>query len=135
MADAWGVEPSYVDADGSAQRVSDATIRQLHAVIGDPGNESGPLVVRPDRGRFELGAGDLVLEDGTTIAVERFLPSNLPFGYHRFHSTAGESRLVVVAPARCYLPARWRAWGWAAQLYAIVHRRAGGSAISVISRG
>lgn len=66
----------------------------------------------------EVGAGDLVLEHGDRRVIDAILPSDLPVGYHEFTSADGAARTIIVAPPRCHLPPDWRAWGWAAQLYA-----------------
>jgi 4-alpha-glucanotransferase len=61
--------------------------------------------------------GELVLEDGTRLPVERFLPPDLPLGYHDFHPDHDRwTTRVIVTPGRCRLPHQ-RQWGWAAQLY------------------
>jgi len=117
VADAWGIEPTYVDADGHPQRVADATIEQVRAAIGDPAPGLRPLVVR--RGEaVAIGPGELVLETGPVVVVAGDLPPDVPFGYHEFHPAHGEPQRVIVTPDRCFLPSDWRAWGWAAQLYA-----------------
>jgi 4-alpha-glucanotransferase len=41
----------------------------------------------------------------------------LPIGYHTFQGTEPET--VIVSPPTCYFPDSLRAWGWAAQLYAL----------------
>jgi 4-alpha-glucanotransferase len=66
-----------------------------------------------------------VLEDGTTLPAVARLPRDVPIGYHRLRHGAGDL-LLLVAPARCYLPSEMRAWGWAVQLYATRSRRSWG---------
>lgn len=70
--------------------------------------------------RLRLAApADLMLEDGTNLAVDRQLPPDLPIGYHRLQPRgSGPPVRLIVAPPRCFLPGHLRAWGWAAQLYA-----------------
>jgi 4-alpha-glucanotransferase len=50
------------------------------------------------------------------------LPRDVPIGYHRFTPQAATSEAdghaLIVSPGRCHLRDRWRAWGWAVQLYA-----------------
>ncbi|HET7520445.1 MAG TPA: 4-alpha-glucanotransferase [Candidatus Limnocylindria bacterium] len=62
-------------------------------------------------------AATLVTEEGDELGAVTTLPRDLPFGYHRLVSDDGE-QLLIVAPERCPRPQR-RAWGWAAQLYAV----------------
>jgi 4-alpha-glucanotransferase len=48
------------------------------------------------------------------------VPPDLPLGYHELQPHgAGEPVRVIVCPPACYLPEDLRAWGWAAQLYAV----------------
>jgi len=82
---------------------------------GDVALVSPILVARP--GDRLAMPHDLVLEDGTELGTVSRLPRDLPFGYHLLRS-AGAERLLLAAPARCPLPAGYRAWGWAVQLYA-----------------
>jgi 4-alpha-glucanotransferase len=64
----------------------------------------------------------VVLEGGEERPAPAELPGDLPSGWHRLEGGSGAATLVV-APARCHLPAalagQGRAWGWAAQLYAV----------------
>jgi 4-alpha-glucanotransferase len=69
--------------------------------------------------------GDLALEDGRVIAVDRALPADVPLGYHALREGRDERRVIVV-PARCHLPEPFRIWGWAAQLYATRSRESWG---------
>ncbi len=64
-------------------------------------------------------AGELLLEDGSTLDIDGELPADLPLGWHRSSSgAAGEQEItVVVAPAR--MPEVPRTWGWMLQLYAL----------------
>jgi 4-alpha-glucanotransferase len=61
----------------------------------------------------------LQLEDGSTLAVNRAMPVDLPLGYHNFLPARGAPLRLIVAPERCYLPEKMRWWGWTAQLYAV----------------
>ena len=64
----------------------------------------------------------LELASGEERPLPAELPGDLPVGRHRVTGPGGATTLVV-APARCHLPASLeaggRAWGWAAQLYAV----------------
>ena len=129
MPDAWGIEESYVDATGTWQQVDEDMVRRLRDLIGTPQAGDGPLVVRAGEHQPPgpwTGPGDVVLEDGTTVPVDNHLPGNLPLGYHSFATPAGATRRLIVAPPRCHLPAGWRAWGWATQLYAARSSRSWG---------
>jgi 4-alpha-glucanotransferase len=67
-------------------------------------------------------AATLELASGGELPLPAELPGDLPVGRHRVTGRTGTTTLVV-APARCHLPAPLegggRAWGWAAQLYAV----------------
>ncbi|HEX4981452.1 MAG TPA: 4-alpha-glucanotransferase, partial [Ilumatobacteraceae bacterium] len=117
MPDRWGIEASYTDATGLQQTVSDRTVERLRGIIGEPRTVSGPLVVGPEQ-HPDLGAGDLVLEDGTVLTVRGTMPDEVPLGYHVFTDDSGTSRDVIVSPRTCHLQPGRRAWGWVAQLYA-----------------
>jgi 4-alpha-glucanotransferase len=71
----------------------------------------------------------LVLETGEERPLPAELPGDLPTGWHRVEGRTGATTLVV-APGRCHLPAELegggRAWGWAAQLYAVRSRASWG---------
>ncbi|GAA4996691.1 4-alpha-glucanotransferase [Actinopolymorpha pittospori] len=127
MPDEWGVESSYEDADGATRAVPDRTVARLRDIIGRP-REDGPLIVQAGR-PAPTGPGEIVLEDGTPISVDATAdsaPTDLPLGYHAFVDPEGRSRRLIVTPPRCHLPAGWRAWGWAAQVYATRSSRSWG---------
>ncbi len=117
MSDQWGIDPSYVDATGRRRQVPDATVGRLRGIIGEPAVGHPPLVFGPGE-RIVLGAGELILEDGTTVTVGDEAPRDVPLGYHTFVDRAGGSTRVIVSPRRCHLPPGRRDWGWASQLYA-----------------
>jgi 4-alpha-glucanotransferase len=84
-------------------------------------------VVRAGGALARVAPGDLILEDGTIIAVAQVLPADLPIGYHRLVPRAGRGEtLVIVTPGHCHLPDDLRTWGWAAQLYATRSRQSWG---------
>lgn len=128
MRDAWGIEDRYEDAQGREHRVSQKTIESLRQVMGDPPRDtpSLPLVVR--RGTTAaIEDSEIILEDGAVVHVERELPQDLPLGYHTIRPKDGSAeRRLILSPGRCHLPAGWRAWGWAAQLYAARSERSWG---------
>lgn len=120
MSDAWGVDESYVDADGRVQQVPDGVVRRLRELVGLPPPDfttCGPLVLRAGR-ENPVGRCDVVLEDGTSLPVDGTLPPDLPTGYHEMHPADGPPRPLILSPGRCHLPAGLREWGWAVQLYA-----------------
>jgi 4-alpha-glucanotransferase len=116
MTDRWGIDDRYLDVAGDEREVPGSTMLRLRQIIGEPVPGETPLVVRP--GQRLPAQGQLHLEDGTVVAVDGHISGNLPFGYHHLVSPNGNQRLVIATPGRCFLPRRWRAWGWSAQLYA-----------------
>lgn len=119
VADAWGIQRDWLDADDRPGRVDDATLARLREVIGTPPEDledRAPVVTRPGR---RLGMGEVVVacEDGTSRQVGDVLPEDFPLGYHRLRPTDGPERLLVVSPGRCWTPSR-QEWGWTVQLYA-----------------
>ncbi|HVM21323.1 MAG TPA: 4-alpha-glucanotransferase [Egibacteraceae bacterium] len=77
------------------------------------------LVVRPGKSP-DLPDSPLLLttEDGAEQTVRGHLPQQLPYGYHRLASAAGESTHLIVTPGRCPLPLTAPGFGWMVQLYA-----------------
>ena len=126
--DRWGIDAGYRDALGVWQPTTARTRDALLATMGvDDGDSDGAVAVRIVR-RGEAaafdGAGELVLEDGTRIFVERSLPADLPSGYHELQT--GRRRVTILAtPGRCHPPPA-DAWGWAVQLYAARSRHSWG---------
>src|SRR5947207_3558242 len=109
----------WTDAFGRERTISARTGAALRgAMEGDPRarREPEPVVVR-HRGDPLPPLRELVLEDGTQLGRLAQLPSDLPYGYHRLRSNRHE-QLLLVAPRRCPLPAGYREWAWAVQLYA-----------------
>lgn len=81
-----------------------------------------PTLVLREGTRHDAGGPAVVhLEDGTRRDVDRFIPADLPLGWHRVE-TAGQDVVLAVVPER--LPEVPPAWGWMLQLYAL---RSGGS--------
>jgi 4-alpha-glucanotransferase len=117
VVDEWGVQQDYIDADGRAQRSSDATVGRVRELIGRPPadlEEWAPVVTR--RGRATGLHGTVRCEDGTEARLDDVVPADLPFGYHDLTTDAGVERRLVVSPGTCVLPEQ-RGWGWAVQLY------------------
>jgi 4-alpha-glucanotransferase len=117
----WGIERGYLDAEHRWREPPEASLEAFLAAMGAHGPEpqAAPVVVTgAGHEPAALDAGQLELEDGTTVAVDGPLPRDVPFGYHRFvPREGGPVTQVIVSPGRCRPPER-RTWGWASQLYA-----------------
>ncbi len=109
------VEQTYTDAFGKrrtiAPEVRDAVLATMGAVadVGDP-----VAIARP--GASLPLAGDVSLEDGTSLGHLESMPADAPLGYHSLHADDGSERLLITGPGRCHLPHGLREWGWAVQL-------------------
>jgi 4-alpha-glucanotransferase len=137
-AEARGIATGFTDAGGRRHLVSEATLEAVLDAMGPaPAPAAWPPVVVLRQGRpaptgWRPPQGEpatLVLEDGRERPLPPQLPGELPPGRHRVAGRTGATTLVV-APARCHLPAALagggRAWGWAAQLYAVRSRASWG---------
>jgi 4-alpha-glucanotransferase len=131
-----GIATSFTDAVGRLREVSDSTLRAVLEAMGPaPGATAWPPVVVARQGRrcdWRPPEGEpvtLALEGGAERPLPAELPGDLPPGRHRLAGRTGATTLVV-APGRCHLPAvlaeGGRAWGWAAQLYAVRSRSSWG---------
>jgi 4-alpha-glucanotransferase len=112
------VDDSYVDAFNERRSIDPDVRAAVLAAMGlEDGEEpvdTGALVGRPG-GRLAV-AGEVVLEDGTTLGHRTSLPPDVPIGYHALHTDDGRELLLLVGPGRCHLPSGLREWGWAVQL-------------------
>ena len=128
-AQARGIATSFTDAGGRFYQVSEATLEAVLEAMGPaPDRRDWPPVVVARQGwrhPWRPPAGEpatLELASGEERPLPAELPGDLPVGRHRVTGPGGATTLVV-APARCHLPASLeaggRAWGWAAQLYAV----------------
>ena len=135
-AEARGIATSFTDAAGRRYVVSEATLEAVLEAMGPaPAPTAWPPVVVARTGRQatwrppEGEPATLVLETGQERPLPAELPGDLPPGWHRVEGRTGATTLVV-APGRCHLPAELegggRAWGWAAQLYAVRSRASWG---------
>ncbi|WP_395659806.1 4-alpha-glucanotransferase [Nocardioides sp.] len=118
VADAWGIQRHWVDADDRPQVVGAETIARLREVIGTPPpdlEQRAPIVTRPGR-PLDVGPATVTCEDGAMHQVVDRLPDDFPLGYHRLTTADGRERRLIVSPGRCWLPDH-RSWGWAVQLY------------------
>ena len=136
-ADASGIQTHYIDALGARHDSSPAALRAIRAAMDGPDRTKRAgtgaaqeevddvLVLREGTGEA-IGAGDLRLEDGSTLTVDDRLPRDVPSGYHHLTRRDGTTARVIVAPAACFLPESLRIWGWAIQLYAARSKRSWG---------
>lgn len=118
MIDTLGVSDGYHDIAGTWHPTSDATRDALHAAMGSPGEQSGLWFVVAGTSEPLWSSCAIVLEDGTDLGPRDRLPDDLPVGYHELRPLDGSPpSTVVVHPAQC--PPAPRAWGVAAQVYAL----------------
>ncbi|MBA3248887.1 MAG: 4-alpha-glucanotransferase [Geodermatophilaceae bacterium] len=118
--DERGVDRSYLDGSDRVQTFAPSVVERLRELVGEAPADlehTAPLVLRAGV-QTQLGPGDVACEDGTTLAVDAALPTDLPLGYHEWRPADGPVRALIVSPGRCHLPAGLREWGWAVQLYA-----------------
>jgi 4-alpha-glucanotransferase len=120
VSDEWGIQPGYGDTLGQWHTTTDEARQALVRAMGDPPANAAELRVVRQSDRADMGApGELRLEDGTALAIDRQLPPDVPLGYHTFHGRDMERAVrVIVSPGVCW-PAPERTWGWGAQLYAV----------------
>ncbi len=115
----WGIEREYTDAGGTHRTVSPEAVAAVLEAMGVDADAPPPSPVRLGQPGERLHApATVILEDGTSLGELSALPGDTPYGYHRLVAADGSERLLIVAPKRCPLPDE-RAWGWAAQLYAV----------------
>jgi 4-alpha-glucanotransferase len=136
-ASALGVATGFWDGAGCWRDVSEDTLRAVLVAVGERAetDQRWPAVVVCHAGRphpWKPPEGEpvhVVLESGDRRDLPAVLPGDLPAGYHTVTGGTGQSTLVV-APGSCYRPAALdepgRAWGWAAQLYAVRSRTSWG---------
>ncbi len=123
----WGIASGYWNNDGRWLEAPAATMAAIQTAMGageGPPPEPAALVVRTGD-RRAVPEAELITEDGAELRLEGRLPPDLPAGYHRLRSEAGERRLVV-APARCHLPADLFGWGLAVQLHSVLSEQSQG---------
>ncbi len=112
----------YVDAFGREAtvpaNVRRAVLRTMGPLPAQRSTRGGRLpepVAIHGPGDHLPAAGELVLEDGTSLGRVDRLPRDVPLGYHRLLLEQME-QLVLVPPPRCVVPGARRAWGWTVQL-------------------
>jgi len=115
----WGIVRGFLNTEGEWRTLAPDVEREiLEAMEVEPGEPRPASPVRlVSAGDHLAEIGELVLEDGTLLGTTDRLPADLPYGYHRLVRQHDEL-LLIAAPPRCPLPPQ-RAWGWAAQLYAV----------------
>lgn len=132
--DRWGIYSGYRDSTGIWRPTTAVTRSAIRAAAGRPPTsaregDAAPLrLLNAGEWASVSGCGELVFEDGTTLAVRDRLPPDLPVGYHDLH-LSGQSRpqrIIVSPPGGCYLPDGLDAWGWSVQLYALRSTRSWG---------
>ncbi len=130
--DRWGIDTRWVDAHEQSREVAPETLEVLRQRIGRPPDDLdrwAPVVARPGAAltvQISLPA-EVECEDGTARRVtDAWLPADFPLGYHQLRGADGVQRRLIVSPGRCHLPAGWRAWGMAVQLYAARSSRSWG---------
>jgi 4-alpha-glucanotransferase len=120
---AWGIDERYEDGLKRWHQVSDETKQALLRAMGaneSRGPEESALLIMAQGADRELpGRSEIELEDGTRL--DRNITSReLPLGYHKLSNLdSGHETRLIVAPNKCYLRKRFRAWGWTIQLYAL----------------
>jgi 4-alpha-glucanotransferase len=120
--DAWGIDREYEDAFREKRQAPQATIDAIRRAMGESDTDEAPiprsLVIR--QGDTDpVGSGEIVLENGTSLAIQSCLPPDLPLGYHQFRPRdRNEPIPLIVSPGLCPLPASRRGWAWTVQLYA-----------------
>ena len=120
------IQDHYVDALGRHHEVPAETLDAILRVMGDRADRDGGPIVVSEGDAWQWGAGEIRLEDGSTLSAGMDLRPALPPGYHQFTPHGGNPVPLIAAPAACFLPADLRSWGWAIQLYAARSRRSWG---------
>ncbi len=122
----WGIHPGFHDMFGNWHAASAETINAILAAMRVDSQES----VETSGAEVRIGwygetiqidrAGELELEDGTSLRIEASLPPDLPVGYHWLRHGDREARtLIIQRPAACHFDPQMRIWGLAVQLYAV----------------
>jgi 4-alpha-glucanotransferase len=122
------VERAWTDAWGrrrdTPRHAADAVLAAMQTEPGEM-RRAATVVAVARRGQSIAPAGELVVEDGTSLGRVTVLPRDVPYGYHRLLRGSSE-QLLLVAPQRCPLPDDLRGWGWVVQLYAARSERSWG---------
>lgn len=124
-----GIQTEYVDALGERHVAPAETIRAIERAIRGTGSgraSTQETLVVTEHSKVQTGPAEIVLEDGSSLTIDRDLPRDVPTGYHQIKRRGSEAGRLIVAPPVCHLPGSFRAWGWAIQLYAARSRRSWG---------
>src|SRR5215470_2866140 len=89
--DRYGIDDDFLDTSGVKRETSRETRAALQAAMGvapeaaaaADGSAEPVRIWRPGDDLALPGVAELVLEDGTSRALDGRLPEGLPFGYHR----------------------------------------------------
>lgn len=119
------VGETYTDAFGRERAIAPDVRDTIRAAVGPEESSSEAVaIVRP--GARLPSAGEVILEDGSTLGYSESMPADAPYGYHRLARDDGGEQLIITGPGRCHLPSDLRAWGWAIQLAATRSRNSWG---------
>lgn len=128
-----GIIPAYRDTSRRWQHIGPETRNAVLRAMGLEPHRPRPLVgpdirvLAPGETMAVESTGDLVLEDGTRLRVEKQIPPDLPLGYHQFQPDNAERRVwIIKRPSSCWMPPALKVWGWAVQLYAARSRASWG---------
>jgi 4-alpha-glucanotransferase len=121
-----GIQRHYLDALGRRRRPPASTIAVIARAMKTAASNKAEVIVVQDGERPSIGPAEIQLEDGTARMVDGKLPRDLPHGYHRIKRKGRPPGTLIAAPGECFLPADFRGWGWAIQLYAARSRRSWG---------
>lgn len=125
VIDQWGIADGFHDVHGEWIAASEDTISALRTMMGEP-QPAAPLWFVEQGSTHDLAGECLVhLEDGTSWGARTRLEGDVPIGYHTLTPTdGGPPTRLIVHPTRCPTPPR--AWGVAAQVYALWSDRSWG---------
>ncbi|WP_343590234.1 malto-oligosyltrehalose synthase [Paracidovorax wautersii] len=131
-----GIATEYTDFWGHHVQVDGSVLDQALTAMGEhtqPRHPEPVVVEQGSAGQVELPADCAwslhADEDNTTHPIaqghghEAQLPADLPAGYYRLHAGGEPHRLVIVAPAQCWVAQSLRSgerwWGVTAQMYSL----------------
>jgi 4-alpha-glucanotransferase len=125
VTDEWGIADGFHDVHGEWIAAPDATISTLRSMMGEPRPADPLWFVEHCSWHDLVSECVLTLEDGTSWGALTRLEGDVPIGYHTLTPADGGPRTrLVVHPIRCPEPPR--AWGVAAQVYALWSDRSWG---------